>query len=580
MRTWLAPLVVVATAVSSLAGGPDLTGYVPLAKAVVAPTPANGGTQPGYLGIQVEGDGGQVVVRQVDADSPADKAGLKPGDVVRQFAGHAVKSSGELRDRIQACAPGQSVAVTAGRADQSVELNVRLEGPSKLTARRVVLGVVLAADDRPATITEVAPGTPAALAGLLRDDVIVTMDGATIGTAGDVRRRLAERSPGDRVTLDVRRGGETLRVSLTLAAASDEPAGWDDRAPAPYRQPVYRLGVVLVAFPDQPLNARISPAAWEAALFSQGKHLEKNATGQPVFGSVADYFHEMSAGKFRLEGKVLAPIVAEHNRADYAQAAGGKSLLVEVGAKLEKALGRDWLKKFDGLFVVYAGPRFAAPRATFFWPHRDVVELGGTRLSYFICPEGGDRMTGIGTICHEFGHMLGLPDLYSTTGEGGAGVWCTMAIGHGEDGRPVQLSAWCRERLGWVTPVPLDPRAKQKLIIAPGEVAKVLARPDGSEYFLLECRRKQGYDRDLPDEGLVIWRVVDGKPSLVEAHGRERDPKPGAGVPFPSAANHSFTPLTTPSSHAVKPGGWPVYLSQIRRLPDGRASFEIGYEYY
>jgi hypothetical protein len=49
-------------------------------------------------------------------------------------------------------------------------------------------------------------------------------------------------------------------------------------------------------------------------------------------------------------------------------------------------------------------------------------------------------------------------------------------------------------------------------------------------------------------------------------------------VPYPSPANNAFTPYTTPSSRSLR-GGLPVYLSEIRQLPDGRIAFQIGYGY-
>ena len=50
-------------------------------------------------------------------------------------------------------------------------------------------------------------------------------------------------------------------------------------------------------------------------------------------------------------------------------------------------------------------------------------------------------------------------------------------------------------------------------------------------------------------------------------------------MPFPSTANNSFTPYTTPWSKSQLGGGLPVYITNIRRLPDGRVTFHIGYEY-
>jgi hypothetical protein len=50
-------------------------------------------------------------------------------------------------------------------------------------------------------------------------------------------------------------------------------------------------------------------------------------------------------------------------------------------------------------------------------------------------------------------------------------------------------------------------------------------------------------------------------------------------VPYPSKANNAFTPITTPSSRSAGGGGLPVYITNIRRLSDGRVTLHIGYEY-
>src|SRR5205814_7704448 len=115
-----------------------------------------------------------------------------------------------------------------------------------------------------------------------------------------------------------------------------------------------------------------------------------------------------------------------------------------------------------------------------------------------------------------------------------------------------------KEKLGWVKPTVIDPTVKQKLILAPiedspKECLKVLVRADGSEYFLLENRRKKGFDTDLPGEGLLVWRVVNDRPILEESHGVEGPTGPTVHlteVPYPSPANNAFTPETTPSSRS------------------------------
>jgi hypothetical protein len=185
--------------------------------------------------------------------------------------------------------------------------------------------------------------------------------------------------------------------------------------------------------------------------------------------------------------------------------------------------------------------------------------------------------------------MLGLPDLYArpeNPGSEGLDIWCAMSNQAG-NGRPQHFSAWCKEKLNWTKPAVIDPTVKQKISLAPvesspKECVKVLVRPDGSEYFLLEYRAKKGFDESLPAQGLLIWRVVGNRPILEEAHGVEGPAGPRVFrdyVPFPNESNRSFTPYTTPSSRSQLGGGLPVWITNIEKLPNGRIGFDIGYEY-
>ena len=76
-------------------------------------------------------------------------------------------------------------------------------------------------------------------------------------------------------------------------------------------------------------------------------------------------------------------------------------------------------------------------------------------------------MNDISVFCHEFGHMLGLPDLYARPeqpGSEGVWQWCAMSNQIGS-GRPQHFCAWSKEQLGWVKPTVIDPRVKQKLVL-------------------------------------------------------------------------------------------------------------------
>src|SRR5439155_24619437 len=122
----------------------------------------------------------------------------------------------------------------------------------------------------------------------------------------------------------------------------------------------------------------------------------------------------------------------------------------------------------DGLGFIYAGEKFpTVNRGGLYWPHRSTVTHQGKPWPYVIIAEGGSRMANISTMCHETGHILGLPDLYArpeNPGSEGAGSWCAMS-NQSRDGRPQHFCAWSKEQLGWIEPVIVDPTVRQKLIL-------------------------------------------------------------------------------------------------------------------
>jgi M6 family metalloprotease-like protein len=277
-------------------------------------------------------------------------------------------------------------------------------------------------------------------------------------------------------------------------------------------------------------------------------------------------------------------------RMDYNENGVNKTVLFnEACEKLLARDGKEALDNFDGVFFLYAGDRPKVARGSLYWPHRSNYTFQGKRWPYFIVEEGGQQMNNISVFCHEFGHMLGLPDLYArpeNPGSTGLWQWCAMSNQVG-GGKPQHFCAWSKEQVGWINPCVIDPSVKQKLILAPiedspKECFKIMVRPDGSEYFLLENRKKKGFDSSLPGEGLLIWRVVGNRPILEESHGVDGPSAPRVfpnAVPFPSPSNDAFTPYTIPSSRSQLGGGLPVHITNIRRLPDGRITFHIGYEY-
>jgi hypothetical protein len=231
----------------------------------------------------------------------------------------------------------------------------------------------------------------------------------------------------------------------------------------------------------------------------------------------------------------------------------------------------------------------------------------------------------LGVYVHEFGHWLGLPDLYCTAVTcliDGAGEWSLMADGiynsdpltptwHGSS--PAHLDAWSRVYLGWVNPrpvsayqfVPLDsvetvpppstPAAGTNVIKVQASTAAV------GQYFLIENRQQAGYDAGLPGHGLLVWLVDEdvinaqfsnnsinnnqSRPGLklIEADGDFALLKTGAdgdtgsdGDPFPgSRGNTTLTPMTKPSSVPYTNYGW-VNVRNISETGAGAVNFDIG----
>jgi immune inhibitor A len=504
---------------------PDLKGYRTVDTAITAKVSAatqDGDGKTGYLGVSVLPDGqGHVVIDQVQPESPAEKAGLKIGDEITRVGDHAVASVQSFREWLQAYS-----------ADATLKLALIRQGtPQEMTA-------TLAATSRP-LVNKGGQGG----------------DGKAGGKGGG-------------------KGGGPVALQL-------------------WKKPDFRLGVICIEFADIKHNAKISADDWEEALFSVGSYANKKSpTGQNVHGSLNEYFLEQSGCDFHFEGKIFDWVDVGKKRGDYIQGTGTSNKTAVLNDALSKVVardGKDAFKNLDGFLFIYAGEKHKTNAGAVYYPHASAITHDEKRWPYFLHQEGGAQMAAVNGLTKIAGLMLGLPDLAARTenvGSRGLGVWCAMSNPL-SDGHPQHMSAWAKEKLGWIKPAVIDPTVQQKLILAPierssKECFKVLVRPNGSEYYLLENRRKKGFDADLPGEGLLIWRVVKDRPVLCESHGIDSPTAPTmklTAVPFPSEANNAFTPDTVPSSRSPMGGGLPVYITQIQRLVDGRIAFSIGYEY-
>jgi M6 family metalloprotease-like protein len=574
------------------------------AKIQSSTSPPAAGPAP-YLGIHLQPDAmGRLVIDDIQVDSPAEKAGVRSGDLLAKIDGKEVTVVDEFKTSLRAKSAGNTIKLSLTRAGRPVEVAATLTTSSKpLPGSRVPQPTSLGVQVVPAkqgdgvTIEQVVPGSLADKVKLKVGETILKIDDAALTGPDKLREVLAAKKPDDMLNLTLLLAEKRVEMKVKLGSES-EPSrrvggqgggGWN-RGPRYWTKGSYKLAIILVEYPDVKHNKDIPTEAWEKAMFSTGGAYKKTATGQDAFGSMYDYYLEQSYGTLKIEGKAFPYVEVSKKREEYGTANNNRTaLLTEALDKLLAREGKDALKDYDGVFYIFAGGRMNVPRGSLYWPHRASVTHNGKSWPYFICPEGGQRMNNISVFCHEFGHMLGLPDLYArpeNPGSEGLDIWCAMSNQAG-NGRPQHFSAWCKEKLLWIKPAVVDPTVKQKISLAPiesspKECVKVLARPDGSEYFLLEYRAKKGFDESLPSQGLLIWRVVGNRPILEESHGVEGPAGPRVFrdyVPFPSESNRSFTPFTQPSSRSQLGGGLPVWITNIERLPNGRIGFQVGYEY-
>ncbi len=471
----------------------------------------------------------------------------------------------------------------AGPADAK---RVEVKGAPAPAASRAYLGISggEASEEGGIVLGDVPAEGPAAKAGLKAGDRILAFAGEEVKDYNKLIALIGSKKPGEKVAVKYERDGEEKEIEVALGTR----AGGGDFGMQIWKKPTFALAVVLFDFPDAAHNGEFKPAEFERMLFARGTYTGKSPSGERVYGSLADYYAENSGGKLEVAGKCFDWVTLAKTREYFEERRMGdreasKELLPKAVELVQARDGEGCFDAYDGIVFIYAGKQ-TYKRPWMLWPHRASIKAGKRTLPYYLNAEGGKYFNAIGVHVHEFGHMLGLPDQYGRGHATGIGKWCTMAVGHmgsGEsrNGRPHHLCLWCKERLGWVTPVAIDPSEPQRLKLgAIGKDAtqafKVLLKPDGSQCYLLENRQRNGYDAEVEGTGLLVWHQsrAGGGIDLVEAHGRK---VPNASlvetdeIPFPSVYNRHLTPDTTPPSVGS------VYLTDIVEK-DGVVYFTIG----
>lgn len=283
-------------------------------------------------------------------------------------------------------------------------------------------------------------------------------------------------------------------------------------------------------------------------------------------GSMSSYYTEISYSNFSLTGTVYGPYTAANTQAyyvngdngfgsDYPTNAGGfiVSLLGSADPSINFALydndGPDGNPNsgdddgfVDGLIVIAPDGDASGGDSNNMWAHKWNLKYSGLGGPYttndaksgggFIqidvyTIQGAEQGNGslniikpIGVYCHEFGHVLSLPDLYDGDGSSyGIGTYGLMGSGSwganwnsSTEHHPVHMNAWSKAMLGWVTPIVVT--GTQAVSLPPVETSPTVYKLwddgfQGGRYFLIENRTKTGFDIDFYDQGALIWHCND-----------------------------------------------------------------------
>ena len=314
-------------------------------------------------------------------------------------------------------------------------------------------------------------------------------------------------------------------VLLVLLPCS---AAWTNTAraqgtsnPAPATPPRLRVLFLHVNFPD-----RLQTRPWSDF---------QNPSRSGLIDRMVDYYDEVSLRRFHLD--VIASdrvYTLPRKRAAYYDKTTvmvGDAMRLATRAEPDGEAGLIARTRPEAVVVLFAGPGAESKIGT-----RDESDPWSQEVTMPAIAQAGDLtidramvvaespyppLSPLGVICHEFGHLLGLPELYAPNlPHEGIGIWGLMGQGTwvGRGDSPPAMCAWSKLRLGWVDAIVVDRTQHVTLpsVSRSGQVVKIFAvgADQPNEYFLIENREKRGVDRDIPAPGLLIWHVDESLTSF------------------------------------------------------------------
>jgi len=235
-----------------VAGGSGIGFAIPsnMARKIYTELRDKGRVTRGWLGVSIQPltpdlarsfgakDAKGVLINEVMPDSPAAKAGLKPGDILLEFEGRSMEGPGDLQRAVGFFSPDRTakVKILRDQAEKTVEIKVG-QAPDERQAQQPRQGgsrerSMLGLEVRPVTpeiarqlnlrstdgvvVTRVEDGTPAAEAGVQRGDVVKQLNGQTVKTMADFERLTRNMKDGDALTVLLQRGPMSLYVAFRV----------------------------------------------------------------------------------------------------------------------------------------------------------------------------------------------------------------------------------------------------------------------------------------------------------------------------------------------------------------------------
>lgn len=268
--------------------------------------------------------------------------------------------------------------------------------------------------------------------------------------------------------------------------------------------------------------------------------LEDYNTNFTNTGSVKQYFSDMSEGEFQPQFDVKGVVKVSKNYAYYGQDQSEnnrdikyKEMIKEACELAKSQLGVNFSEydanndgNVDLVYVIHAGyGQNTGGEENTLWAKTsfnhittiDGKEISAHGINSELNSNKGNYITGIGVICHEFSHTMGIPDLYPYNPKAYVNnqepeSWDLMDAGeYGNEGyTPVPYCAWELDIMGWNAGIETLDKEPKQITMEPyfsGNRKAYKIEADNGEYLLLQNLQRTGWGKGYMSHGLLIYRI-------------------------------------------------------------------------